>query len=221
VSNIEEIEDAMGVIGELTELSRQQHNAASEQHNEVSECLKEFKSGLRDFDKQTDELGKAGDNLQAKIEQAVALGVMASLRPAIETSLDNTSEIVESALNPIFQRLDIAADTAKRSTEHAEKANARLNRAVLALGWKMAGIACGVAGVLVLSVYLAVWWNRAELESLTTQKAAMEKNIEELSKRKGDVTFSFCGKNNRPCVEVESKAYGDEKHPLYILKGVY
>lgn len=215
MSNIEEIEDAMGVISELTELGRQQHNAASE-------CLKEFKSGLRDFDKQTGELGKAGDSLQAKIEQAVALGVMASLRPAIETSLDNTPEIVESALNPIFQRLDIAADTAKRSTEHAEKANARLNRVVLALGWKMAGITCGVAGVLVLSAYLPLWWNRAELESLTTQKAAMEENIEQLSKRKGDVHFSLCGKQQRPCVEVErDRSYGDDKdHLLYILKGV-
>ena len=85
----------------------------------------------------------------------------------------------------------------------------------------MTGITCSVVGVLVLSAYLPLWWNRAELESLIVQKAAMEKNIEELSKRKGDVSFSFCGKNNRPCVEVESKAYGDEKHPLYILKGVY
>jgi hypothetical protein len=215
MSNIEEIEDAMGVISELLELCKQQHTAAGD-------CLKEFKLDLRIFDKQTGELVKAGDNLQAKIEQAVTLGVMASLRPAIETSLDNTPKIVESALNPIFQRLDIAAQTAKQSTETAEKANARLNRAVLALGWKMAGIACGVAGVLVLSAYLAVWWNRAELESLTTQKAVMEKNIEELSKRKGDVHFSLCGKNNRPCVEVDNdKAYELDKHTFYTLKGVY
>jgi hypothetical protein len=213
VSNIEEIEDAMGVISELLELCKQQHNAAGD-------CLKEFKLDLRIFDKQTGELVKAGDNLQANIEKAVSLGVMASLQPAIRESLTDTPKFVESALNPIFQRLDIAAQTAKQTTETAEKANARLNRAVLALGWKMAAIACGVAGVLVLSVYLAVWWNRAELESLTAQRAEMEKNIEELSKRKGDVHFSLCSDKQRPCVEVEDKAYEIEKQNFYILKGV-
>jgi hypothetical protein len=50
----------------------------------------------------------------------------------------------------------------------------------------------------------------------------MEKNIEELSKRKGDVHFSLCGKNNRPCVEVDNdKAYELDKHTFYTLKGVY
>ena len=80
MSNIEEIEDAMGAISELLELCKQQHTAAGD-------CLKEFKLDLRIFDKQTGELVKAGDNLQAKIEQAVSLGVMASLRPAIRESL--------------------------------------------------------------------------------------------------------------------------------------
>jgi hypothetical protein len=215
MSNIEEIEDAMGVISELLELCKQQHTAAGD-------CLKEFKLDLRIFDKQTGELVKAADDLQDNIKKAVTLGVMASLQPVIRESLADTPKFVESALNPIFQRLDIAAQTAKQSTETAEKANARLNRAVLALGWKMAGIACGVAGVLVLLVYLSVWWSRTELESLTVQKAVMEKNIEELSKRKGDVHFSLCGKNNRPCVEVDNdKAYELDKHTFYTLKGVY
>ncbi|MDD1606947.1 MAG: hypothetical protein LUQ18_00245 [Methylococcaceae bacterium] len=214
MSNIEEIEDAMGVISELLELCKQQHNAAGD-------CLKEFKLDLRIFDKQTGELVKAGDNLQANIEKAVSLGVMASLQPVIRESLADTPKFVESALNPIFQRLDIAAQTAKQSTETAEKVNVRLNRAVLALGWKMAAIASSAAGVLVLSVYLAVGWNRAELESLTTQKAVMEKNIEELSKRKGDVHFSLCGDKQRPCVEVDNdKAYEIDKRAFYILKGV-
>ena len=201
MSNIEEIEDAMGVISELLELCKQQHNAAGD-------CLKEFKLDLQIFDKQTGELVKAGDNLQANIEKAVSLGVMASLQPAISESLTDTPKFVESALNPIFQRLDIAAQTAKQTTETAEKANARLNRAVLALGWKMAAIACGVAGVLVLSVYLAVWWNRAELESLTEQKAVMVENIAALDKVKGHIKLDTC--EGKPCIEVDTKhAYGD------------
>jgi Mg2+/citrate symporter len=224
VSNIEEIEDAMGVISELLELCKQQHNAAGD-------CLKEFKLDLRIFDKQTGELVKAGNNLQANIEKGVSLGVMASLQTAIGKSLADTPKIIESALNPVFKRLDMVAtgamfrvETAENTIARAEKANARLDRAVLTLGWKMAGIACGVAcvlaGVLVLSVYLAVWWNRTELESLTAQKAVMEKNIEELSKRKGDVHFSLCSDKQRPCVEVEDKAYEIEKQNFYILKGV-
>ncbi|MDD1607532.1 MAG: hypothetical protein LUQ18_03350 [Methylococcaceae bacterium] len=201
MSNIEEIEDAMGVISELLELCKQQHNAAGD-------CLKEFKLDLRIFDKQTGELVKAADDLQDNIKKAVTLGVMASLQPVIRESLADTPKFVESALNPIFQRLDIAAQTAKQTTETAEKANARLNRAVLALGWKMAGIACSVAGVLVLSVYLAVWWNRAELESLTAQKAEMEKNIAALDKVKGQIKLETC--ENRACIEVDTKhAYGD------------
>jgi hypothetical protein len=213
VSNIEEIEDAMGVISELLELCKQQHNAAGD-------CLKEFKLDLRIFDKQTGELVKAGDNLQANIEKAVSLGVMASLQPAIRESLTDTPKFVESALNPIFQRLDIAAQTAKQTTETAEKANARLNRAVLALGWKMAAIACGVAGVLVLSVYLAVWWNRAELESLTAQRAEMEKNIAALDKVKGQIKLETC--KGRPCIGTdESEDFSRGKQIFRWMKGVY
>lgn len=213
MSNIEEIEDAMGVISELLELCKQQHNAAGD-------CLKEFKLDLRIFDKQTGELVKAGDNLQANIEKAVSLGVMASLQPAIRESLTDTPKFVESALNPIFQRLDIAAQTAKQTTETAEKANARLNRAVLALGWKMAAIACGVAGVLVLSVYLAVWWNRAELESLTAQRAEMEKNIAALDKVKGQIKLETC--KGRPCIGTdESEDFSRGKQIFRWMKGVY
>ena len=213
MSNIEEIEDAMGVISELLELCKQQHNAAGD-------CLKEFKLDLRIFDKQTGELVKAADNLQANIEKAVSLGVMASLQPAIRESLTDTPKFVESALNPIFQRLDIAATTAKQTTETAEKANARLNRAVLALGWKMAVIACGVAGVLVLSVYLAVWWNHAELESLTAQRAEMEKNIAALDKVKGQIKLETC--KGRPCIGTdESEDFSRGKQIFRWMKGVY
>ena len=213
MSNIEEIEDAMGVISELLELCKQQHNAAGD-------CLKEFKLDLRIFDKQTGELVKAADDLQDNIKQAVTLGVMASLQPVIRESLADTPKFVESALNPIFQRLDIAAQTAKQTTETAEKANARLNRAVLALGWKMAAIACGVAGVLVLSVYLAVWWNRAELESLTAQKAEMEKNIAVLDKVKGQIKLETC--KGRPCVGTdESEDFSRGKQIFRWMKGVY
>jgi hypothetical protein len=195
------------------ELCKQQHNAAGD-------CLKEFKLDLRIFDKQTGELVKAGDNLQANIEKAVSLGVMASLQPAIRESLTDTPKFVESALNPIFQRLDIAAQTAKQTTETAEKANARLNRAVLALGWKMAAIACGVAGVLVLSVYLAVWWNRAELESLTAQRAEMEKNIAALDKVKGQIKLETC--KGRPCIGTdESEDFSRGKQIFRWMKGVY
>ena len=213
MSNIEEIEDAMGVISELLELCKQQHNAAGD-------CLKEFKLDLRIFDKQTGELVKAADDLQDNIKQAVTLGVMASLQPVIRESLADTPKFVESALNPIFQRLDIAAQTAKQTTETAEKANARLNRAVLALGWKMAAIACGVAGVLVLSVYLAVWWNRAELESLTAQKAEMEKNIAVLDKVKGQIKLETC--KGRPCVGTdESEDFSRGQQIFRWMKGVY
>ena len=213
MSNIEEIEDAMGVISELLELCKQQHDAAGD-------CLKEFKLDLRIFDKQTGELVKAADDLQDNIKQAVTLGVMASLQPVIRESLADTPKFVESALNPIFQRLDIAAQTAKQTTETAEKANARLNRAVLALGWKMAAIACGVAGVLVLSVYLAVWWNRAELESLTAQKAEMEKNIAVLDKVKGQIKLETC--KGRPCVGTdESEDFSRGKQIFRWMKGVY
>jgi len=79
-----------------------------------------------------------------------------------------------------------------------------------------------LAAVLLFAVYSAVWWQRSELEGLRTEKAAMEDNIEQLSKRKGDVHFSLCGKQQRPCIEVErDRSYGDDKdHLLYILKGV-
>ena len=153
MSQIEDLEDTMGVISELLELCKDQHNAAGD-------WLKDFDQRLKKLESYLQLLGTKTEQIQTQVRLGVSHGVTESIDPAIkngiERSLKDAPKLVEAALNPILQRLETATAIAKQTTERAEattkqtteaaeKANAQLNRAVKALSWKMAIIACCVA----------------------------------------------------------------------------
>jgi hypothetical protein len=77
-------------------------------------------------------------------------------------------------------------------------------------------LTASAAGALILSGYLAIWWNRAEMESLTEQKAVMVENIAKLDKVKGRIKLSTC--EGKPCIEVDTKqAYGEGSRYKFFL----
>jgi molybdopterin converting factor small subunit len=183
-------------------------NTTKEQQQAVSDLIQEFK-------RQQTRL----DDMASSLPNDLQAAIMMTLRANREDAALAAKNAVETAINPIVSSLS-------NTVAQASDEKRQLNRAVRLLSWKWLLIAsattASVAGVLLFAVYSAVWWQRSELEGLRTEKAAMEDNIEQLSKRKGDVHFSLCGKQQRPCVEVErDRAYGDDdKHLFYILKGV-
>lgn len=183
-------------------------NTTKEQQQAVSDLIQEFK-------RQQTRL----DDMASSLPNDLQAAIMMTLRANREDAALAAKNAVEAAINPIVSSLS-------NTLAQASDEKRQLNRAVRLLSWKWLLIAsattASVAAVLVFAVYSAVWWQRSEMEALRTEKAAMEDNIEQLSKRKGDVHFSLCGKQQRPCVEVEGdRSYGDDdKHLFYILKGV-
>jgi len=183
-------------------------NTTKEQQQAVSDLIQEFK-------RQQTRL----DDMASSLPNDLQAAIMMTLRANREDAALAAKNAVEAAINPIVSSLS-------NTVAQASDEKRQLNHAVRLLSWKWLLIAsattASVAAVLVFAVYSAVWWQRSELEALRTEKAAMEDNIEQLSKRKGDVHFSLCGKQQRPCVEVEGdRSYGDDdKHLFYILKGV-
>jgi prefoldin subunit 5 len=193
--------DHQDMLGVLLSMTEQQQKA-------IAEAVEELK-------KQTASLNGVAPNLQKAVQAAIAAALARSMGDVAQ----GAQIAVKASIDPVLQSLSGVV-------EAANQAEAKLNRAVAAFGWRwlmLAGVSAASAFfALLMTVYAAVWWERSELESLKAEKATLQENIASLDKLKGHIKLSTCGENNRPCVEVDTKtSFGkDQDHHFYILKGV-
>lgn len=189
------------MLGVLLSMTEQQQNAIAE--------------AVEDLKEQTARL----DGLAPGLQQAVQMAVVAALSRGMSGLAQGAEAAVKASVDPVLQSLGGVV-------EAANQAEAKLNRAVAAFGWRwllLAGVStAGAIFALLLTVYTAVWWELSELDSLKTEQATLQENIARLDQLKGHIKLATCGENKRPCVEVETKqAYGaDDGHSFFILKGV-
>lgn len=186
---MENLEDILGAMDVLLTMNQEQQQA-------VSEAIQELK-------RQNKRLETSGDSLQKDVKTAIG--------ESMRDSADTAKWAMNEAITPFLDRLtrDI-----EKATHRATEENKQLSQVSRALSWKgllfasVATLTASAAGALILSGYLAIWWNRAELESLTEQKAVMVENIAKLDKVKGGIKLDTC--EGKPCIEVDTKhAYGD------------
>lgn len=193
--------DQQDMLGVLLGMTEQQQKAIAE--------------AVEDLKQQTAHL----DGLAPGLQQAVQAAVAAALTSGMGDLAQGAQAAVKASVDPVLQSLGgvVAA---------ANQAEAKLNRAVAAFGgrWLMlAGAStAGAIFALLMTVYVAVWWEHSELESLKAEQATLQDNIARFDQLKGHIKLATCGEHKRPCVEVETKsAYGeDDSHRYFILKGV-
>jgi hypothetical protein len=157
----------------------------------IAEQIKELQTKI-------EHLESAGGNLQKVVKAAI----IESMNGTVGTA----KNAVNDALSPAMQSINGTINAASRADD-------KLNDTVKQLGWKMALMAGGVVGALLLTAYLALWWQRSELEAINA-------NIASQNALKGQINVKNCGGN--PCVEVDTIApvWGGESKNIYILKGV-
>jgi hypothetical protein len=157
-------------------------------------------------------MAKQIEELQTKIEHLESAGgnLQKVVKAAIIESMNGTAGTAKNAVN---DALSPAMQSINGTINAASKANEKLNNTVEQLGWKMALMAGGVVGALLLTAYLALWWQRSELETINA-------NIAMVDGLKGQIKIQNCGGN--PCVEVDTNApaWGGDRKNMYILKGV-
>lgn len=187
---MENIEDIFGAMQVLLTMNEEQQQA-------IAEHIKTLK-------RQDERLERAADSLPNAVKAAVSEQM--NLAAYLAQSAMN------QALTPILDRLNRDMD---KVINCAAEENKQLSQVSRALSWKgllfasVATLTASAAGALILSGYLAIWWNRAELESLTEQKAVMVENIAKLDKVKGGIKLDTC--EGKPCIEVDTKhTYGDK-----------
>ena len=159
------------------------------------------------------------DGLALGLQQAVQAAVTAALAKGMGDLAQGAEIAVKASVTPVLQSLGGVV-------EAANQAEAKLNKAVAAFGWRwLLLVSMSTAGAifaLLVTVYAAVWWERSELDSLKAEQATVQANIAKFDQLKGHIRLATCGEHKRPCAEVETTAaYGeDEGHRYYILKGV-
>jgi hypothetical protein len=186
---VENLEDILGAMEVLLTMNKEQQHA-------IAEHIKTLKL-------QNEKLKSTGNDLPNVVKTAIG--------ESMRDSADTAKWAMNEAITPFLDRLtrDI-----EKATSRATEENKQLSQVSRALSWKgllfasVATLTASAAGALILSGYLAIWWNRAELESLTEQKAVMVENIAKLDKVKGGIKLDTC--EGKPCIEVDTKhAYGD------------
>jgi hypothetical protein len=191
--------DEQDMLGVLLGMTEQQQKAIAK--------------AVEDLKEQTARL----DGLAPGLQLAVQAAVTAALAKGLGDLAQGAETAVKASVNPVIESLGgvVAA---------AGQAEAKLDRAVSAFGWRwllLAGAStAGAIMALLMSVYTAIWWERSELDSLKTEQATLQANIAKFDQLKGHIKLATC--DNRPCAEVETHAaYGaDDNHRFFILKGV-
>lgn len=189
------------MLGVLLGMTEQQQKAIAE--------------AVEDLKQQTAHL----DGLAPSLQQAVHAAIIAALAKSLGDLTQGAQAAVKASVDPVLQSLGGVV-------EAAHQAEAKLNKAVAAFGGRwllLAGAStAGAIFALLLAAYAAVWWERAELDSLKTEQATLQANIAKFDQLKGHIKLATCGEHKRPCVEVETQtAYGeDDSHRYFILKGV-
>lgn len=163
--------------------------------------------------------GEAGPILQK------ALG--ASVRESLVGASETAAKALGEACKPLVGQLSGVVKA-------AGLAEGKLSGAVAAFGWRWAMLAGGaVAGGIVavlLAAWLAVWWQRSQLEQLAEQKIALlgevarlQGQAEDWAKRGGRAKLEQCGPANRLCVRVDkilSYSNGiDQNYDYFVLWG--
>lgn len=186
---MENIEDIFGAMQVLLTMNEEQQQAIAEH--------------IKTLTRQDEQLERAANSLPKVVETAVS------------EQMNMAAYLAQSAMNqsiaPFLDRLNRDMD---KVINRAADENKQLSQVSRALSWKgllfasVITLTASAAGALILSGYLAIWWNRAELESLRTEKAVMLENIAKLDKVKGSIKLDTC--EGKPCIEVDTKhGYGD------------
>ena len=175
-------------------------NSTKEQQQVIYEALKKF-------EQQNTRLDLSISLLKKTVQDSIA-----------DYLTDTTKAEINGKINPLLERLTRELE---KTTDRATEEKKQLTRAQALLSWKwvlLASLAsASIAAVLVFGVYSAVWWQRHELESLTTDVAEMAQNVARLEKLNGRIHLEMCGEHeDQPCVEVDTKhAYGKDADSRY------
>lgn len=160
------------------------------------------------------EVRKAAAEAVPAIQKAAGEAVGASVRQSLAGASDEAAKALGEASRPIVGQLSGVVKA-------AGEAEGKLSGAVAAFGWRWAMLAGGAAAggivTVLLAAWLAVWWQRHQVESLSEQKAALlgevaqlQANVAALEKRGGRIVLNTCG--GRLCVEASSnQGEGAEK----------
>ena len=173
--------------------------------------------------------GVADDVKQATAEAVPALrtavdgAVDASVKRSLAGASDTAIEALDKACEPIVKSLTGMA----RSASEAE---GKLSRAVASFGWKSttlaAGAATGGVAAVLLAGWMAVWWERHQVEELAEQRAALvsevtqlQEQAEDWAKRGGKAKLEKCGDKGRLCVRVDKTVGFGKEGDYFVLRG--
>ena len=157
--------------------------------------------------------------LRTAVDEAVDASVKRSLAGASDTAV----KALDKACEPIVKTLAGMA----RSADVAE---VKLSGAVASFGWKWAALAGGAAAggiaAVLLAGWLAVWWERHQVEQLAEQRAALQGEVAQLqaqaedwAKRGGRAKLERCGDHGRLCVRVDKTVGFGKDSDYFVLRG--
>lgn len=169
------------------------------------------------------EVRKAAAEAVPAIQKAASEAVGASVRQSLAGASDAAAKALGEASRPIVGQLSGVVKA-------AGEAEGKLSGAVAAFGWRWAMLAGGAAAggivAVLLAAWLAVWWQRHQVEQLAEQKAALlgevaqlQANAEDWAKRGGRAKLEKCGDQGRLCVRIDkSSGYGKDGD-YFVLRG--
>lgn len=166
------------------------------------------------------EVRKAAAEAIPAIEDAANEAVGASVRRSLAGASDAAAKALGEASRPIVERLSGVVQA-------AGEAEGKLSGAVAAFGWRWAMLAGGAAAggivAVLLAAWLAIWWQRHQVESLSEQKAALlgevaqlQANVAALEKKGGRIVMATCG--GRLCIEASGDQGGGGKSGVWKNK---
>lgn len=166
------------------------------------------------------EVRKAAAEAIPAIEDAADEAVGASVRRSLAGASAAAAKALGEASRPIVERLSGVVQA-------AGEAEGKLSGAVAAFGWRWAMLAGGAAAggivAVLLAAWLAVWWQRHQVESLSEQKAALlgevaqlQANVAALEKKGGRIVMATCG--GRLCIEASGDQGGGGKSGVWKNK---
>jgi hypothetical protein len=158
-----------------------------------------------------------------EVRKAAAEAVGASVRQSLAGASDAAAKALGEASKPIVGQLSGVVKA-------AGEAEGKLSGAVAAFGWKWAVVAGGAAAggivAVLLAAWLAVWWQRHQVEQLAEQKAALlgevaqlQASAEEWAKRGGRAKLEKCGDQGRLCVRIDKTTGYGKDSDYYVLRG--
>ena len=161
--------------------------------------------------------GVAGEVRQAAaeavpaIQKAAGEAIGTSVRQSLAGASDAAAKALGEASRPIVGQLSGVVKA-------AGEAEGQLSRAVAAFGWRWAVLAGGAAAggivALLLAAWIAVWWQRDQVESLSEQRQALaadvarlQATVAALKKKGGRIQLTTCtdaSGANRLCIPVST-----------------